>query len=169
MERLTARNKHGEAYYPECFEKCDGIGSSIKCDTCEVSRKVCEELAGYEDTRECSAKMNNLLDKTREYVCDRCRYPKECETQEELENECEASGLSELMRNIEIAYTVIDRFDTSQAGQLMEKYKNIVLCEECEYMSENEHGRFCRMADGITKWLEDGDGCSCGRKKECVS
>ena len=28
MERLTARNKNGEAYYPECYRKdgCDGFG-----------------------------------------------------------------------------------------------------------------------------------------------
>ncbi len=109
---------------------------------------------------------SDLLQTVREFVCDRCRYPKECRTQEELDMECEICGLSELIRKVENEYTVINRFDTSQAGRLMEKYKNIVLCDECEYMAENEHGRFCRMAEGMTRWLKDGDGCSCGRKKE---
>ena len=50
MERLTARNKNGEAYYPECYRKdgCDGFGGN--CDNCKFSYGVCETLAAYEDT-----------------------------------------------------------------------------------------------------------------------
>lgn len=50
MERLTARNKNGEAYYPECYRKdgCDGFGGN--CDICKFSYGVCETLAAYEDT-----------------------------------------------------------------------------------------------------------------------
>ena len=50
MERLTARNKNGEAYYPECCLKdgCDGFGGN--CDNCKFSYGVCETLAAYEDT-----------------------------------------------------------------------------------------------------------------------
>lgn len=166
MKRLTVRNQHGEAYYPVCFEKCNGEGCSSKCDTCEFNYDVCEELAMYEDSRESGTEMNELLQTVREYACDRCRYPKECRTQEELDTECEICGLSELIRKVEIEYTSINRFDVSQAGRIMKKYKNIVLCEECEYMAENEHGRFCRMADGMTRWLKAEDGCSCGRKTE---
>ncbi len=166
MNRLTARNKQGDAYYPECFRRCDGFGSSNKCDTCEVSHNICEELAAYEDTRDRSTDMNHLLETLREFVCNRCRYRRECRTQGELDTECMICGLWELIRKVERKYTVLNRFDTSNAGILMKKHSKIVLCDECEYMAENEHGRFCRMADGMTRWLEEGDGCSCGRKKE---
>ena len=50
MERLTARNKNGEAYYPECYRKdgCDGFGGD--CSNCKFNDGVCEMLAAYEDT-----------------------------------------------------------------------------------------------------------------------
>ena len=49
MERLTARNKNGEAYYPECYRKdgCDGFGGD--CSNCKFNDGVCEMLAAYED------------------------------------------------------------------------------------------------------------------------
>ena len=49
MERLTARNENGEAYYPQCYRKdgCDGFGGD--CDNCKFSYGVCETLAAYED------------------------------------------------------------------------------------------------------------------------
>lgn len=52
MERLTARNQYGGAYYPYCFKSstCDGTGRSEKCATCEFSEKLAEKLAAYEDT-----------------------------------------------------------------------------------------------------------------------
>ena len=52
MERLTARNQYGGAYYPYCFKSstCDGTGCSEKCATCEFSEKLAEKLAAYEDT-----------------------------------------------------------------------------------------------------------------------
>ena len=54
MDRLTARNQNGEAYYPYCFQEdtCGGYGSSNDCDRCVFSRKVCEKLAEYEDLEE---------------------------------------------------------------------------------------------------------------------
>ena len=50
MERLTARNENGEAYYPQCYRKdgCDGFGGD--CSNCKFSDRVCETLAAYEDT-----------------------------------------------------------------------------------------------------------------------
>ena len=50
MERLTARNKNGEAYYPQCYCKdgCDGFGGD--CSNCKFNDGVCEMLAAYEDT-----------------------------------------------------------------------------------------------------------------------
>lgn len=52
MKRLTAISENGKAYYPYCFREdtCDGCGSSEKCDQCELSLKVCETLAAYENT-----------------------------------------------------------------------------------------------------------------------
>lgn len=53
MERLTARNDDGTAYYPECFKKdgCCGEGcSKDECDFFDV--KCCNKLAEYEDREE---------------------------------------------------------------------------------------------------------------------
>lgn len=50
MKRLTARNECGDAYYPECYERCYGEGSSKKCDDCDYDGKICETLTDYEDT-----------------------------------------------------------------------------------------------------------------------
>ena len=54
MERLTARDKYGHAYYPKCFEHpCEG---ERKCCTyttkmdCSFEDKVLDKLAAYEDT-----------------------------------------------------------------------------------------------------------------------
>jgi hypothetical protein len=52
MERLTAREETGNAYYPHCFREdtCGGAGCAEKDGSCEFSEKVCEKLAAYEDT-----------------------------------------------------------------------------------------------------------------------
>ncbi len=52
MERLTERNDIGNYFYPKCFEKCDGLGASSKCDNCELTSSVCEKLGEYEDLQE---------------------------------------------------------------------------------------------------------------------
>lgn len=52
MERLTKKNGDGDYYYPKCFEKCDGLGASSKCDNCEITTNVCEKLGEYEDLEE---------------------------------------------------------------------------------------------------------------------
>ena len=52
MERLTERNDIGNYFYPKCFEKCDGLGASSKCDNCELTSGVCEKLGEYEDLDE---------------------------------------------------------------------------------------------------------------------
>lgn len=51
MSRLTARDKHGHAYFPQCFEEpC--CGSGCQKDTCEFLNKVCEKLSDYEELEE---------------------------------------------------------------------------------------------------------------------
>ena len=52
MERLTKKNDSGGYYYPKCFEKCNGLGASSKCDNCEITTSVCEKLGKYEDLEE---------------------------------------------------------------------------------------------------------------------
>ena len=52
MERLTDKNAAGNYFYPKCFEKCDGLGASSKCDNCEIMTSVCEKLGKYEDLEE---------------------------------------------------------------------------------------------------------------------
>ena len=52
MERLTDKNAVGNYFYPKCFEKCDGLGVSSKCDNCEIVTSVCEKLGKYEDLEE---------------------------------------------------------------------------------------------------------------------
>lgn len=52
MERLTEKNDVGSYFYPKCFEKCDGLGESRKCDNCEVTTSICEKLGKYADLEE---------------------------------------------------------------------------------------------------------------------
>ena len=52
MERLTDKNAAGNYFYPKCFEKCDGLGASSKCDNCEIMTSICEKLGKYEDLEE---------------------------------------------------------------------------------------------------------------------
>ncbi|MBQ6815573.1 MAG: hypothetical protein IJP13_08560 [Lachnospiraceae bacterium] len=51
MERLTARNSIGQAYYPHCFREdtCDGAGASDKCNKCVFNDKIIEQLARFEE------------------------------------------------------------------------------------------------------------------------
>lgn len=52
MERLTKRDENGNAHYPYCYEKCDGDGIGIRCQTCDLEEKICNKLADYEDLEE---------------------------------------------------------------------------------------------------------------------
>ena len=53
MERLTEMNENKTAYvYPQCFEKCGGVGYSRKCDRCDLLDRVCDKLGEYEDLEE---------------------------------------------------------------------------------------------------------------------
>lgn len=46
MKRLTVRDeKSGAAYFPGCYEVCDG-----RCKKCDRETNYCETLASYEDT-----------------------------------------------------------------------------------------------------------------------
>lgn len=62
MSRLT-KNHEGDYYYPQCFEKCGGLGTSEKCNECEFNYAVCKKLGEYEDLEE-------KVIRTRELNCD---------------------------------------------------------------------------------------------------
>ena len=49
MNRLTARDEHGNAYCPKCFDEPYNGGGCTK-DMCDFATEVCEKLAAYEDT-----------------------------------------------------------------------------------------------------------------------
>ncbi len=51
MERLT-ENNNGDYYYPECFERCGGLGTTEKCEECDFNYAVCKKLGEYEDLEE---------------------------------------------------------------------------------------------------------------------
>lgn len=52
MERLTARDKRGNVYYPHCFWKntCGEDGGD--CTECDFNYQVCNRLAEFEDREE---------------------------------------------------------------------------------------------------------------------
>lgn len=53
MDRLTELNENKTAYfYPQCFDKCGGIGYSRKCDSCDLLDRVCDKLGEYEKLEE---------------------------------------------------------------------------------------------------------------------
>lgn len=60
------------------------------------------------------------------------------------------------------------RHKLSSAYQLMQKYKNIVLCQECAYRihEETTNADCCRLGNGSCEGLKAGDGCSFGKRKE---
>jgi hypothetical protein len=62
MDRLTARNRRGKAYFPYCFREdtCEGLGTSEKCGTCELTHMVCEKLAEYEDLEQIERKGKDI-------------------------------------------------------------------------------------------------------------
>ena len=69
MERLTARNEQGHAYYKKCFkEPCNGMEEE-NCGVCEyINETVCERLAEYEDL-EITAEQVREIDKAYTELC----------------------------------------------------------------------------------------------------
>ena len=49
MNRLTARDEYGNAYYPKCFDEPCNVGGCTK-NMCDFATEVCDKLAAYEDT-----------------------------------------------------------------------------------------------------------------------
>ena len=49
MKRLTARDEHGNTYYPKQFKETSNVEEYMK-DVCDFAGEVCDKLAAYEDT-----------------------------------------------------------------------------------------------------------------------
>lgn len=49
MNRLTARDEYGNAYYLKCFDEPCNSGGCTK-NMCDFAVEVCDKLAAYEDT-----------------------------------------------------------------------------------------------------------------------
>ena len=104
METLTAISENGKAYYPYCFREntCDGCGSSEKCDQCELSLKVCDTLAAYENTgitppeimelkeRDTAMEINEIH--VDEYYCPACGAENNCDQGVVEDNFCPRCG-----------------------------------------------------------------------------
>ncbi len=104
MKRLTAISESGKAYYPYCFREdtCGGCGSSEKCDQCELSLKVCETLAAYENTgitppeilelkeRDTAMEINEIH--VDEYYCPACGAENNCDQGVVEDNFCPRCG-----------------------------------------------------------------------------
>lgn len=76
MERITKKNKLGDYYYPMCFSKCDGLGSSSNCDSCECVHAACKKLGGLEDLEELlGIPLEELAKIFRQHIPDDCKRP----------------------------------------------------------------------------------------------
>lgn len=113
MERLTMRNKHGEAYFPHCFREdaCAGNGSG-DCAACEFTVKICSTLAKYEDmlceldVKSVQQDFNVAADAILEYVCENlCKIPvNKTLTQDDVKAFCNKCSLEEHVRSLKNAY-----------------------------------------------------------------
>ena len=113
MERLTARNEHGVAYYPYCFKEdtCEGMGTG-GCNSCVLTLRACEELATYEDAVEglnvesIQRDFNSAADSILEYVCENlCKIlVNMAYTQDDVDVFCNKCGLEERVKLLKDTY-----------------------------------------------------------------
>lgn len=112
--------------------------------------------------------ISSILEELGAYICDKvCLRDYTTVTQEEQERCCAVCRLKIYIDRIGQEYDKINSFDYSQAMRLLNKYKNIVLCEECEYKIhlKADDRDYCLRIDGMCRVIKAGDGCSIGRKK----
>mgnify|MGYP006896539041 CR=1 FL=1 len=113
--------------------------------------------------------ISSILEELKTYICDEiCLSGYTAMTQEEQEQHCTDCKLKSYIDQINQEYNKINTFGKTAAYQLMEKYKNIVLCEECIYREHEETMNIecCRLSNALRGFLVPGDGCSLGKKKE---
>lgn len=140
-------------------------GFTLKANQKEENLNGCAALTKTE-----SEGIDTDIEALESYICDNiCQYREKTDSQEALEYYfCSSCEMSRYASKIKAEYDRINSFDHSQAVQLMNKYKNIVLCEECEnrWYSKSDEASYCCSIDGICRALKPGDGCSCGIRKE---
>ena len=137
----------------------------MKMNQLKENRSGCKEQTEKEENV-----MESIMNEFSEYICDHlCKYPEQIKDQEKLEEHCaEHCEHGRFHCTVLNEYNEINSFGKTAAYQLMKKYKNIVLCKECIYKSHSEKLNidYCRSGNTMGKFLEPGDGCSCGRRKE---
>lgn len=113
-------------------------------------------------------KMDKLTTEFAEYICNNiCVHTFNDElTQEEVENICIDCKIGEFVCDVSNEYNRIFEFDKSQSAKLMQKYSEIVMCNDCDYcVTVKETGdKWCRLSGGLAKILGDKDGCSAGKE-----
>lgn len=136
----------------------------MKMNQSQGSQNGCSEQTEKEENG-----MESIVDEFSTYICDHiCKYPEQIKDQEELQRYCdEHCEHSKFHCAVLNQYNKINSFDYSQAMRLMNKYKNIVLCEECEYKIhlKADDRDYCLRTDGMCRVIKAGDGCSIGRKR----
>lgn len=110
-----------------------------------------------EPTKKDDDGIDTNIETLEEYICDNiCRYREDDLNQEELDYFCHCCELQKHTDGIKAEYDKINSFDYSQAMQLMNKYKNIVLCEECEYKIhlKADDRDYCLRTDGMCRVIK---------------
>lgn len=83
--------------------------------------------------------ISSILEEFATYICDKiCPSNYTTMTQEEQEQCCAVCKLESYIDRIGQEYDEINTFSKTSAYQLMQKYKNIVLCQECAYRIHEE-------------------------------
>ena len=99
-----------------------------------ASQKTANPNGCAEPTKKDDDGIDTNIEALEEYICDNiCRYRADNLSQEELDYFCHHCELQKHTDGIKAEYDKINHFDHSQAMKLMDRYKHIVLCEECEY------------------------------------
>ena len=131
MERLTARNEQGVAYYPYCFREdtCEGMGTG-GCDSCVFTLSLCEALASYEDAVEelnvesIQKDFNGAADSILEYVCENlCKIPvNRAYTQDDVDAFCDKCRLEERVKSLKNMYkefcAQVDKLYLQKCGEV---------------------------------------------------
>lgn len=137
----------------------------MKMNQSKENQSGCKEQTEKEENV-----MESIMNEFSEYICDHlCKYPEQIKNQEKLEEYCtEHCEYGRFHCAVLNEYNEINNFGKTAAYQLMKKYNNIVLCEECIYKSHAEglNVDYCRSGNTMSKFLVPGDGCSCGERKE---
>lgn len=108
--------------------------------------------------------ISSILEELETYICDKICLRDTKLTQEEQEQYCAGCKLESYVDRIGQEYDKINTFDKTAAYQLMKKYRNIVFCQECEYLGSLREGYICHNGGG-NLYNTDG-GCSFGKRKE---